>query len=281
MSLILALVMQVGPFTGADPRPVSPVPLELQNRTRRQASPPPSPLLPATPLPLSERLRTCLVEANTAPANALTTANGWRAGRFGADAAPALLCLGTAQANLQLWEEAETSFIAARDGLPAENGPGRAGLGAMAGNAALAAGAHARALGLLDAARAQAGSDKALLATITLDRARALVALKRDGEAADALAEARAAAPADAEGWLLSATLSRRTGNLPQAQRQIEEASRLSPLDPEVGLEAGVIAVLSGREAAARRSWQSVIAMAPDSEAAKTAKGYIAQLEAP
>ena len=89
MSLILALVLQVGPFTGADPRPVSPVPLELQNRTRRQSASPPAPGLPATPLPLSERLRACLVEANTAPANALTTANGWRAGRFGADAAPA------------------------------------------------------------------------------------------------------------------------------------------------------------------------------------------------
>lgn len=281
MSLLLALVLQVGPFTGADPRPVSPVPLELQNRTRREAAPPPSPALPAAPLPLSERLRTCLVEANTAPANALTTANGWRAGRFGADAAPALLCMGTAQANLQLWEEAETSFIAARDGLTVANGPGRAGLGAMAGNAALAAGAHARALGLLDAAQAEAGEDKALIAAIALDRARALVALKRDGEAAEALATARKAAPADAEGWLLSATLARRTGNLAEAQGHIEEASRLSPLDPEVGLEAGVIAMLAGREDAARRSWQSVIAMAPESDAAKTAKGYIAQLEAP
>jgi hypothetical protein len=39
--------------------------------------------------------------------------------------------------------------------------------------------------------------------------------------------------------------------------------------------------MLAGREDAARQSWQSVIAMAPESDAAQTAKGYIAQLEAP
>jgi tetratricopeptide (TPR) repeat protein len=279
MSIILALVLQVGPFAGPDPRPVSPLPLELQNRPAREIvrqAP-----LPSAPLPLSERLRTCLLEAGTAPAGALSTANAWRAGRMGADAAPALLCLGTAQANLRLWDEAESAFIAARDALGPENAAGRAGLGAMAGNAALASGAYPRALALLDAAQAEAGADRALLATIALDRARALVALRRDADAAAALAAAREAAPTDPEGWLLSATLSRRTGQLDSAQREIEQAARLAPLDPEVGLEAGLIAVLSGHEAAARRSWQSVIAAAPESEAAQTAKGYIAQLEAP
>ena len=48
---------------------------------------------------------------------------------------------------------------------------------------------------------------------------------------------------------------------------------RSLPRDPQVGLEAGVIAVLSGRDDAARKSWQSVIAAAPDSDEAKTAHG--------
>ena len=50
--------------------------------------------------------------------------------------------------------------------------------------------------------------------------------------------------------------------------------------DPEVGLEAGVIAMLGGNESAARKSWQSVLDAAPDSVAAGTARGYLAQLDA-
>jgi hypothetical protein len=36
--------------------------------------------------------------------------------------------------------------------------------------------------------------------------------------------------------------------------------------------------MLAGNEAAARRSWQSAIDTAPSSEAATTARGYLAQL---
>src|SRR5690606_35144317 len=50
---------------------------------------------------------------------------------------------------------------------------------------------------------------------------------------------------------------------------------------PEVGLEAGVIAMLQGREAAAEASWRSVVEIEPDSEAATTARGYLAQLAEP
>ena len=57
---------------------------------------------------------------------------------------------------------------------------------------------------------------------------------------------------------------------------------RSAPTDPEIGLEAGVIAMLDGREPAARKAWQSVMLVAPGSKAADTANGYLAQLgEAP
>jgi hypothetical protein len=46
-----------------------------------------------------------------------------------------------------------------------------------------------------------------------------------------------------------------------------------------VALEAGLIAVLAGRDEAARKSWQSVIAIAPTSAEAQTARDYLAQLE--
>ena len=67
-------------------------------------------------------------------------------------------------------------------------------------------------------------------------------------------------------------------GELAMAQVQIQEAARLLPIDPEIGLEAGVIAMLAGNEDAARKSWQSVVDTAPDSEVARTAHAYLAQL---
>jgi cytochrome c-type biogenesis protein CcmH/NrfG len=109
-------------------------------------------------------------------------------------------------------------------------------------------------------------------------RARALVSLDRAAEAQSALAEARRLAPGDAEVFLLSATLARRGQDLKAAQGFIETAALLDPVDPRIGLEAGVIAVLGGRDDAARKSWQSVIAAAPDSAPARSARAYLAQL---
>jgi tetratricopeptide (TPR) repeat protein len=182
---------------------------------------------------------------------------------------------------LERWNEAQNAFLRARDAAAPADAASRARLGAMAGNAALAGGSAASALPILDAAQAQArtAKDTDLLGSIAVDRARAFVALNQKPQAEAALAEARTAAPGDAQTWLLSATLSRRENKLTDAQAQIERAAQIAPRDPEIGLEAGVIAVLGGRDAAARKSWQSVIAAAPESDAAKTAKGYLAQLD--
>ncbi|MCB2084241.1 MAG: hypothetical protein KDD90_09345, partial [Sphingomonadaceae bacterium] len=49
-------------------------------------------------------------------------------------------------------------------------------------------------------------------------------------------------------------------------------------LDPEVGLEAGVIAALAGRYDAARASFRSVVAQPHAGAAAKTAQDYLDQL---
>ena len=72
--------------------------------------------------------------------------------------------------------------------------------------------------------------------------------------------------------------LLRRMDRLDEAQAAIEKAVELAPMDAQIGLEAGVIAVLSGREEAARQSWQSVIDAQPASLAAKTAQDYLKQL---
>ena len=100
----------------------------------------------------------------------------------------------------------------------------------------------------------------------------------RNEDAVAALADARAADPANARAWLLSATLSRRLERLGEAREQIAQAALLSPQDPAVGLEAGVIAALSGRDEEARRSFESVLLVAPQSTEATRARTYLEQL---
>lgn len=270
---LLPLLAQIGP-TGT----VIEAPLEI-HRSKPAASSVPVRALPQ-PVALPTRLGECLTLARSDPAAALTSASAWRDGATGEARAEAGQCLGMAQVNAGDLDAAKASFLAARTDTPGTNLPGRARLGSMAANAVLADGDAQAALALLDTAHGDAlgGGDHHLAAEIAIDRARALVLLKRDNDAAGALAEARAGAIENATAWLLSATLSRRQGKLGEAQSQIERAAALQPLDPEIGLEAGVIAVLGGRDGAARRSWQSVIEAAPGSEAAKTAQGYLDQL---
>lgn len=268
---LLPLLAQVGPFTTAPQAPLE-IPRKKTTVVNKPAAPAPN--------PVAKRLGDCLDLAQSDPAAAVTVARGWREGAKGSARVPAGHCLGLALSNQSDWAGAEAAFLEARLDTSATDQADRARLATMAANAALAAGAASRALGLLDTAQAEAkaAGDTRLAAEVAIDRARALVALKRDGEAATALAEARAGAPANATAWLLSATLLRRQGQLGEAQAMIEKAAALAPLDADIGLEAGVIAVLGRRDDAARRSWQSVISAAPGTEQARTAQQYLDQL---
>jgi tetratricopeptide (TPR) repeat protein len=258
------------------PGAAPPLPHETQIEERRRPRAPRAQSARAAPPPAS-RQQQCLQLAEHTPDEAEDDAAAWLAKAEGPEKAVAGECLGIARMRQDKWAEAETAFLAARDA--SADTQLRARLGAMAGNAALARGDAAAALTALDSAHSDAAGDAALIGGIAIDRARALVLLKRNGEAETALAEARRAAPDNAQAWLLSATLSRRMNKFAEAQAQIENAAALLPVDPEIGLEAGLIAVLSGHDAAARKSWQSVVTAAPDSDAAVTAKGYLAQLD--
>lgn len=271
MSLILAMLAQIGPFgTSAPPAPPRPPAAARPSPTKAETTPPPR-----------SRLEYCLDAIASGPTGAADDAEAWRDAVTGSARAEPNLCLGSAHARLEQWSDAEQAFLAGRDAAAETDSALRAKLGAMAGNAALAQGAFEQALTTLDRARIDAGTagDLRLTGEIAIDRARALVALKREGEAAAALVEARTSSADNPLAWLLSATLSRRQDKLAAAQAQIATAAELNPRDPEIGLEAGVIAMLAGNEAAARRSWQSAIDTAPASEAAATARGYLAQLE--
>ncbi|MFM5893927.1 MAG: hypothetical protein ACKOQM_05775 [Novosphingobium sp.] len=275
-TLLLPLLAQVGPG-GALPQ--APLPDRRAKAPTSQAS-----TLPPRPAELSTELQGCLTAAMENPADAVEKADGWLAGaKTMKDKAGAQQCKALALSRSDDWAEAAELFWAARDNTPANEIRERARLGALAGNAAIAAGEYADALIPLDKAHtdALAAGASELDGLIQIDRARALVLLDRGDEAAKALQQARAEVPKNAQAWLLSATLSRRQGKLADAQQQIERAAELMPIDPEIGLEAGVIAVESGRDEAARKSWQSVITAAPGSTFAKTAQGYLDQLGPP
>ena len=162
------------------------------------------------------RLHACLGAAADDADAAKATATAWLKEEQGSHRAQPLMCLGWVYSAQQRWDEAKQQFLAGREAAAPSDYLLRARLGAMAGNAVLAQGADAddapEALALLDTAHADAMSagDTHLAGDIAIDRARALVALNRDGEAATALAEARQNSPDNAYGWLLSATLSRR-----------------------------------------------------------------------
>lgn len=230
--------------------------------------------------PTSAWLQSCFDQLEVDPARAHAMAQIRRAETKGADRVLANHCLGTAASALGLWEDARSAYTAAHDETPADETRPRARFAALAGNAALAGGDAAGALALLTLAETDARAAKSapLEAIAATDRARALVALGRGEEALGALESATTLAPERAEGWLLKATLLRRLEKLADAQTAIERAATLAPGDADIGLEAGVIAVLAGREEAARGSWRSVIDLAPESPAAATARDYLAQL---
>lgn len=274
MTLSLAplalLFMQVGPNPSAGAMPG--IPDELANRPPRAEVSEPQ---------VQPRLATCLRQAANTPDAALDYAQGWReTAETDLEMAQSAHCLGLALVQLDRMGEAREIFELASAEAPADNLAYAARLNAMAGNAALAEGDMENALVLLDRAGGQAlaAPDGALAADLRVDLARVLVRMGRQEDAAEALSEARQADGDDPQAWLLSATLSRRLSRLGEAQQQIERAALLSPRNPQVGLEAGVIAALSGREEAARKSFQSVLDVAPDSPQADQAREYLAQI---
>lgn len=276
--LLALLLAQAGPLVSPGAAPALPGASQPMERPAPRASTGGAPASAPQVNAAQDRLSLCLEDIPGGAQAAADAAEEWLASAKGTERAEAGQCLGEALAALERWDEAGEAFLVARTAADPADRSRRARLAAMAGNTALARGDAQAALLSLDLARTDASKDLPLLADVAIDRARALVELNREAEAALALQEAREAAPTSPLAWLLSATLSRRTGKLGEAQAQIERAFDLRPIDPEIGLEAGVIAVLSGREAAARKSWESVIAAAPQSPQAQTARGYLAQL---
>ena len=227
----------------------------------------------ATPEPT--RFEACATLAETDPARALAEAGTWRIAGGGVLARQ---CEGLAYVTQKRWLPAATAFEAAAREADVKGDGRSAVLWVQAGNAALAGNDAAKATTYFDGALTRGQLTGNALGEVHLDRARARAALGDMKGARTDLDLATKHVPADPLGWLLSATLARKMNDLPRAQADIAEAAKRSPDDASVALEAGNIAVLSGRDDAARTAWEAAIKLAPNSPSAKAATESLARL---
>ena len=227
------------------------------------------------PPPEQARFERCAELAASNPVAALAEAGEWRIAGGGLLARQ---CEGLAYATQKRWAPAAAAFEGAARAAETV-GDGRAATyWVQAGNAALLGREFAKARGAFDAALARGVITGADLGEVHLDRARARVALGDKAGARGDIDQALKLVPADPLAWLLSATLARQTGDLGRATTDIGEASRRSPDDASVALEAGNIAVLSGSDAAARVAWEAAVRNAPASPAGKAAAEALGRL---
>ena len=225
--------------------------------------------------PQQARFEACATLAETDPTRALDEASNWRLAGGGVLARQ---CEGLAYVTQKRWLPATVAFEAAAREADVKADGRAAILWVQAGNAALAGNDPAKAVTYFDGALARGQLTGEALGEAHLDRARARAALGNLKGARADLDLATKNVPADPLGWLLSATLARKMGDLPRAQNDIAEAANRSPDDASVALEAGNIAILSGRDDAARTAWEATIKLSPNSPSAKSATESLARL---
>jgi tetratricopeptide (TPR) repeat protein len=238
-----------------------------------QAAAPADPLLTTTEV----RFERCVDAATADGAAGAQEASRWASAGGGFLAQQ---CLGLANTTARDFAGAGRAFEAAARAAELAKDKRAANYWAQAGNAWLAAGDVVKARGALDAALASGTLEGLPMGEAYLDRARARVAAEDPAGARTDLDKALVAAADDPLAWLLSATLARRTGDLPRATKDIAEAVRRAPDDASVQLEAGNIAALTGDEPGARGGWQKAAQLAGDGPVALSARTALAQFDA-
>jgi len=231
-----------------------------------QAAPAP---VPADP----QRYRACAAVAEADSAKGVAAADAWAkdGGGFLADR-----CKGLALATGGQWAQAAAIFEFAAQGAQSAQHSVAYPAWAQAGNAWLAAGQPTRAKAALDNAIDPGFLRNLQLGQALIDRARAFVGMGELPSARTDLDIAVREAPEDPLGWLLSATLARRMGDLERARDDIVEAAERDADNPAVQLEVGNIAAGLGEDVGARGAWARVIELAPESPQAASAKAALA-----
>ena len=220
-----------------------------------------------------DRYRQCLDLAQSNPAQAVERASEWRANGGGI---PARHCLALAYGGKGDFAAATAELAAAARTAEVDHDPHAADLWGQAGNAALLAKDSGAAITDFTSGIAVAGTEPVRLAALLTDRARALVDGNRTTEARTDLTRATGLDPSSTAGWLLLATLDRRLGDLPAAERAILEGAQREPGDPDIAFEAGNIAAAQGHLDLARTEWKKVVDGAAGSDAAAAAAKALA-----
>ena len=153
----------------------------------------------------------------------------------------------------------------------------RAKLFAQAAQAWLLADQPARAEGVLTSALSLDANNPELF----VDRAQAAAAMDAWKRAEEDLKPALDIDPKLVDALVFRASARRRLRNFTEAQRDAEAALRLDPVNVEAALESGILHRRAGRKDAARRSWLEVIQHAPGTQAARSARDYLEQIDGP
>lgn len=222
-----------------------------------------------------QRFNQCLDLALDNPQNGVADANQWLIAGGGFLARH---CLGFSYAEQLNWPAATKAFAAAAQEAEVAQDKRVAKFWAQAGNAALAGGDAPKALEYLNSALVQGSLDGLAKGLVHLDRARAHVALDQYPAAKSEFAMVHKLAPQDPLGWLLSATLARRMGDLALAREQIQIADQRAPGDPAIALEAGNISFEAGDRINAKSNWEKAVQIDANSQSAVIAQKYLNNL---
>lgn len=222
------------------------------------------------------RYNACMALVKTDPGRAVANAQAWRIEGGGV---PARHCLALAQFASQDYSAALKSFEGAASQSESARDGEAVALWRQAADAAMLASQPGEAVRFLNRALAPGVSELSprAEAALRLTRAEALVDLKREPEAAADLAAVTARDPANADGWLLKATLARRMNDLATAETAIMAAATRRPDDAAVQYEAGNIASAQGKTDLARTAWTAAARAEPDSIPGKAAAKALAQ----
>ena len=215
---------------------------------------------------------TCLKVADRHPDQAYEDA---MAAKDDGGGIPAEHCAAVALVNLKEYGEAGKRLdeLARRPGV--ESNELRAMLLGQAGNAWLLAGQP-------ELARASFTAALALLpgeAQFLIDRARSSATLSNWAAAESDLSTALTSEPGSVEALVLRAGARRAQGNMKGAIGDVTQALLLEPTNIEALVERGLIYVKQGNKGAARKDFLAVLAAAPDSDAAASARKAIEKIE--
>lgn len=214
----------------------------------------------------------CLKKADRRPEEAFEMAN--EALKNGSDPG-AEHCAAVALVSLKQFGEAARRLDLLARKPSAGNTEVRAQILGQAGNAWILAGQPELATASFTAALALMPGEAEYL----IDRARASALLKKWAAAEADLSSALAAEPGNVSALVLRASARRAQKNIKGAMGDITQALLLESDNVEALVERGLLRAAQGDKAGARQDFMAVLAKAPESEAAASARLEIEKLE--